>query len=410
MYGFRKPFTSASYSDADLWGLDYKSILVIAQVLGYTLSKFMGIKIIAEMRPERRAVGILFLISLAWLALLLFAITPRPWSAFFLFLNGVPLGMVFGLVLGFLEGRRVTEALTAGLCASFILADGVTKSIGASLLVRGVSEAWMPFAAGSLFVLPLVAFVAMLAWIPAPSAIDVERRTARVPMLHADRRQFFSRYAYGLALLAIAYLFVTVLRSVRADFAPEIWKGLLATTPPAIFAQTEMLVALGVVLATGLAICIRSNRLAFHVSMGTALTGLALVGVSVVGLRAGVIGGFAFMTLIGLGLYFPYVAVHTTIFERLIAMTRERGNIGYLMYLVDAFGYLGYVAVLLTRSAIQPGEGSLTLSFFNSLAILVAVGGSLAFALSWASFALRPQRSHAPEAEAVTQEALEPVT
>jgi hypothetical protein len=91
-------------------------------------------------------------------------------------------------------------------------------------------------------------------------------------------------------------------------------------------------------------------------------------------------------------------------------MTRERGNIGYLMYLVDAFGYLGYVAVLLTRSAIQPGEGSLTLSFFNSLAILVAVGGSLAFALSWASFALRPQRSHAPEAEAVTQEALEPVT
>ena len=53
------------------------------------------------------------------------------------------------------------------------------------------------------------------------------------------------------------------------------------------------------------------------------------------------------MVLHGLGLYLPYVAVHTTIFERLIAMTRDRGNIGYLMYLADAFGYLGYVVVML---------------------------------------------------------------
>ena len=34
-----------------------------------------------------------------------------------LFVNGLPLGMVFGLVIGFLEGRKVTEALSAGpLC------------------------------------------------------------------------------------------------------------------------------------------------------------------------------------------------------------------------------------------------------------------------------------------------------
>jgi hypothetical protein len=57
------------------------------------------------------------------------------------------------------------------------------------------------------------------------------------------------------------------------------------------------------------------------------------------------------MVLQGVGLYLPYIAVHTTIFERLIAMTRDRGNIGYLMYLADAFGYLGYVFVLLGRNA-----------------------------------------------------------
>jgi len=48
------------------------------------------------------------------------------------------------------------------------------------------------------------------------------------------------------------------------------------------------------------------------------------------------------MVLTGIGLYLPYVAIHTTIFERLIAITRDRGNLGYLMYLADAFGYLGY--------------------------------------------------------------------
>ena len=86
----------------------------------------------------RRAFGILLLIVWAELALLLFGLTPRPWNAVWLFANGLSLGMVFGLVLGFLEGRRVTEALTAGLCCSFILADGVMKSLGTWLLVGGV--------------------------------------------------------------------------------------------------------------------------------------------------------------------------------------------------------------------------------------------------------------------------------
>jgi len=55
------------------------------------------------------------------------------------------------------------------------------------------------------------------------------------------------------------------------------------------------------------------------------------------------------MVGLGFGLYLPYVAVHTTVFERLLAMTRDKGTITYLMYLADSFGYLGYVAVMLLR-------------------------------------------------------------
>ena len=101
-----------------------KTVLVTAQVLGYTAAKFIGIRVIAEMPPQRRAAGILVLIGMAEVALVLFGMAPPPLHVACLFLNGLSLGMVFGLVIGFLEGRRNTEPLAAGLCTSFILADG----------------------------------------------------------------------------------------------------------------------------------------------------------------------------------------------------------------------------------------------------------------------------------------------
>ncbi len=63
MYAFRKPFTAASFSGATVWGLGEKSVLVTAQVLGYTTSKWIGIRVIAETPPRRRAVGILILMG-----------------------------------------------------------------------------------------------------------------------------------------------------------------------------------------------------------------------------------------------------------------------------------------------------------------------------------------------------------
>ncbi|MBM4090738.1 MAG: hypothetical protein FJ276_15150 [Planctomycetes bacterium] len=195
MYAFRKPFTAAGYADFAWAGIGYKTILVTAQVLGYTVSKFIGIRLIAEMNPARRAVAILVLIGIAEFAMLLFGLVPPPYNFVCLFVNGLPLGMVFGLVLGFLEGRRLTEALSAGLCASFIVADGAVKSVGAYLLALGVSEFWMPFFAGALFVPPLLLFVGMLARIPLPDSVDRSHRGPRDPMNRADRRRFFRRYA-----------------------------------------------------------------------------------------------------------------------------------------------------------------------------------------------------------------------
>src|SRR5580658_9789971 len=85
MYGFRKPFTAASYDGIRLWGISYKVVLVISQVLGYMLSKFYGIRFIAGMRAEKRVGYIILLILIAWAALLLFAIVPAPYNFVFMF-------------------------------------------------------------------------------------------------------------------------------------------------------------------------------------------------------------------------------------------------------------------------------------------------------------------------------------
>lgn len=385
MYAFRKPFTAATYQDVTASALGFKSVLVICQILGYTTSKFVGIRVIAEMPFPRRAASILVLIAIAHLALLGFALVPRPWNAGFLFVNGLALGMVFGLVLGVLEGRRQTEALAAGLCASFILADGVMKSVGAWLLQQGVTEAWMPFAAGLVFLVPLGLFTAMLRQVPPPTAHDVDARSARPVMNRQQRLVFLKRHAAVLIPLTVMYLLVTILRTIRADFATEIWQGLGTVAAPSVFTRSEMWVMFGVLIVNGTAAWIRDNRTAFLVSLATCGLGFALMAAALTGHSQHGISGFTFMVLMGLGLYLPYVAMHTTVFERLLAFSRDHGNLGFLMYLVDAIGYLGVVAILLISNFVGRADArqALTLmisggwtSVFVSTACLVFVYSS----------------------------------
>jgi hypothetical protein len=353
MYGFRKPFTAGEYKEILWFGLDEKTWLVSAQVLGYMVSKFIGIRMVSEITPGKRVRALLIQIALAELALVGLGLAPSSFRFVFLFFNGLMLGTIFGLVMGFLEGRRSTEALLAGLCTSFIIADGVMKSVGKFLTDQGITEGWMPAVAGLLFVVPLLISTTILSRVPPPTESDIEARSERAPMSSTERRAMLSKYGLGLGLIVLTYLGVTILRSLRADFAPEIWKGLGVVVDSQLYTQSEMAVALGIVVLNGSLVMIRNNRIAFFTGLALALLGLVISLASVQLLQSQTIEPFVFMVLIGLGLYLPYIAVQTTIFERFIAMTRERGTVGYLVYLADAFGYLGYVAVLFWRKSGQ---------------------------------------------------------
>lgn len=404
MYAFRKPFTVGKYTDISMLGIEFKTVLVTAQVFGYMLSKFIGIKFVAEVKPSRRVVHLISLIGLAEFSLFLFGITAAPFNFIWLFSNGIFLGMVFGLVMGFLEGRKHTEAMASGMCVSFIIADGVVKSIGAYILEFGVSQFWMPAVAGMIFFPFLLVFAWMLSQIPSPSVQDIEARSLRTPMDRQERWQFFRKYAIGLVLLVMMYLLITILRSVRADFAPEIWTGLQASVSPNVYSWSEISVAFGVTILNGSAVLIRNNRIGFFFGISLSIAGAILVIFSLLGLHFGFISPFIFMVLHGLGLYLPYIAVHTTIFERMIAMTRDRGNMGYLMYLADSFGYLGYVVVLLARNLFGPVENFL--SFFLTLSWIIAGLSIVLLVPCWYYFAHHPSTFNADLKEDLVQSRL----
>jgi hypothetical protein len=353
VYGFRKPFTAGQYVDQYWLGIHWKSILISSQIAGYMLSKWCGIFFVSSITWEKRARAIIISIVVAELALLGFGLIPRPWNLLFLVLNGLPLGMIFGYIQGYLEGKKNTELYIAALGSSFILADGVSKSVGMNLLNWGVAENWMPFAAGVLYALPLLFFVWMLTNIPKPNAQEIQDRSERAPMNQEDRKLLIKQLWPGILCISLLYLCASLLRGIRSDFAPEIWKYLGYSSLPSTYSQTEIWVTIGILGINGSLVLLKNNFRAFFTSMFAITMGFILL------IVAGIWGQyfmnpFWLIVLTGFGIYLPYLTITTSVFERMIAITRHKANIGFLMYIVDSVGYLGYNILLLTVGFIFP--------------------------------------------------------
>jgi len=333
MYAFRKPFTAISFdSQADIFNIDFKILLVIAQVLGYTLSKFVGIKFISEILHGKRAVSILLLIGTAEISLLLFGIFENIYLKIFcLFLNGIPLGMIWGLVFNYLEGRKHTDLLGAGLSVSFIFASGFVKSIGKWMSINfSLNDYWMPFWVGLIFILPVVFFVWMLEQIPPPTAEDKLLRTERKPMFKADRKAFLNKYLPAVLLSAVVYIALTIIRSVRDDFAADIWQA-VGIDDPSVFAATETPIALFILILVGSMFLIKNNRTALMVNYALVILGLAILVISTLMYVENIISPFTWMVMVGLGLYMGYVPFNCIIFERMIAAFKFSGTAGFLI-------------------------------------------------------------------------------
>jgi Family of unknown function (DUF5690) len=381
VYALRKPFTAASFEGLYIWGVQYKIALVIAQVAGYSLSKFWGIRIIAGLRPEHRSRALLLLSSIAALSLLGFALSPMSWGVFWLFLNGIPLGMGWGVVFSYIEGRRVTEWLAAMLCINFILSSGWVKTVGKWMVLEGVSEFWMPVLVAATFFPILLICAWLLEHLPPPSAADQAARQQRLPMTAQAQRALFSRYAPGLLLLTAVYLVLTILRDLRDNFAIELWTEMGYGSAASVLTASELPIALFMLLLIGLMASLRNNRFALWCNHAAIIVGALLLLVTTWLFQQQLSSPWWWMTLSGCGIFLGYILFNGIIFDRLLAAFEERGNVGFLMYIADAIGYLGSVATLLWRNFGVPNTN--WVAFYGQLCIVGSVVVMVLTGISW---------------------------
>lgn len=391
IFALRKTFGVATYEGLTVWGHSFKVWMVISQVLGYMLSKFIGIKIVSELGAHARLKGILLMVSIAALSWLGFAVTLTPYNLIFLFFNGLPLGMVWGMVFAYLEGRKLTEVLGASLSVSFIFSAGFAKTVGGFIMRDwGTSEFWMPFVSACLFFPPLVLFLWMLDKIPPPTAEDEALRTKRSPMTGEQRLKFAITFAPGLILLILAYAMLTAYRDFRDNFSAEIWQSLNYGDKPGIFTFTESIVAIVVLVVIGSLMVVKNNFKAMVINHIIVLTGMITVGISTLAFEHKLISAPTWMVLVGMGLYFGYIQFNSIFFDRLIATFKYISTVGFLIYLADSFGYLGSVGVLLFK---EFGNKELSwVEFFISSGYVLSVAGSVLMSASLVYFVLKFRR------------------
>lgn len=350
IFGFRKSYTVCTFDGLRFAGLNYKTILVLSQMIGYLAAKFYGIKFISELKRLGRYKIILLLVGIAWAAWLFFAIIPPPYNAVFLFINGFPLGMLWGVVFSYVEGRRSTDFIGAALAVSFIFASGFVKSVGGWLLLEfHLSEFWVPFVTGLVFALPLLFFIYLIEKIPPPDEADIAARMNRIPMNAADRKKFVRSFLPGLIACIVIYSFATIFRDIRDNFSADMWKEMGYLNQPALFSKTETPITLIVLVLIGSMVLIKNSYKALMLAHLFIAIGFALAGICTFFFVSGKLDPVWWMTAVGLGLYMVYIPFNSVFFERLIAAFRFTGNVGFLIYLADSFGYLGSVGVLLSK-------------------------------------------------------------
>ncbi len=377
VFGFRKSFTVATFDGITIAGYSYKTILVISQMLGYMLAKFYGIKFISELKRHGRGKIIILLTLISWLSWLFFALVPAPYNIAFLFINGFPLGMLWGVVFSYVEGRRSTDFIGATLAVSFIFASGFVKTVGGWLMLNfGITEFWVPFYTGLVFVGPLLFFVFLIEKIPPPSEEDIASRMDRVPMLAEDRKKFTRLFLPGLVACILIYAFATIFRDMRDNFSAEMWKEMGFFDKPELFAKTETPITLIILVLIGSMVLIKNSFKALMLSHFFIGLGFIIAGLSSYFYISNSLSPIWWMTLVGLGLYMVYIPFNSVFFERLIAAFKHTGNVGFLIYLADSFGYVGSVGVMLSKEIFKVQLNWVTF-FSNSVIWLSLVGLAL---------------------------------
>ena len=346
VYALRKPYTAASFEGFDFFGTDYKVVVTTIQILGYVIAKFFGIKLISELKKERRFKFFVCSAVAAEAALVGFGLLAPPFNVAAMFLNGLSLGCMWGVIFSFIEGRKVTDMLASLLGVSMVFSSGVAKSFGLfAMNEMHVGQFWMPAVIGAF---PLLVFMGyMLKRLPQPTEEDIALRNERVTLDGNGRKLLFRSYAPILTLLFVGNFMLLVLRDIKEDFLVNILD--MSNLSSWLFAQVDTIVTLVILGIFAAFIFFRSNIRALMCLMGLVIAGCLVMTYVSLNYEALDWQPVVWLFVQSLCLYIAYLTFQTIFFDRFIACFRIRGNVGFFIAIIDFIGYMGTVTLLSTK-------------------------------------------------------------
>ena len=365
VYALRKPYTAAVFEDVDFFGLDYKVVVTVSQIVGYVISKFMGIKLISELKREERLRFILMSVVMAELSLVFFGLLSAPYNIAAMFLNGLSLGCMWGVIFSFIEGRRMTDILASLLGVSMVISSGTAKSLGLFVMERWqVDEFWMPALIGAV-ALPILALLGFaLNALPQPTAEDIAM---------------------------VANIVIVVLRDIKEDFLVNIID--VSNYSPWLFAQIDSVVTLIILTIFGLMVLVKDNLKALSILFCLIIAGMILMSVISFGQERFQLSPVTWLFVQSLCLYITYLTFQTIFFDRFIACFRIRGNVGFFIVMTDFLGYTGTMFVLIFKEFCHPDIDWAV--FYNQFAGYVGIFCCILFVCSFVYLRQRYQKENA---------------
>lgn len=368
VYALRKPYTAASFEGLTLFDCDYKVAVTTIQILGYVIAKFFGIKIISELKRENRFRFFVGSAILAEVALVGFGLLNAPFNVIAMFVNGLSLGCMWGVIFSFIEGRKITDILASLLGVSMVFSSGLAKSFG--LFVMNdlhVSQFWMPALIGGL-ALPVLVFMGyMLKRLPHPTAEDIALRNERVVLDGKGRKSIFLKYASILTLLLVGNFLLMTLRDIKEDFLVNILD--MDNQSSWLFAQVDTIVTLIILGIFALFVFFRSNIKALMCLMALVIAGCLTMTYVSYHYETLDLSPVGWLFIESLSIYIAFLTFQTLFFDRFIACFRIKGNVGFFITLIDFTGYLGTVTLLSTKELL--GIDLDWFSLFNHIACIV---------------------------------------
>ena len=377
MYAIRKPFAGFIY-DQTLLGYNIKNWLVIAQLLGYTLSKFFGIRFIGKLERHKRRQHLILLLCAASLPLWLMTITPIQFWPILMLLNGFPLGIVWGIVFSYLEGRDLTEFMGAMLACTFVFSSGFVKYLAISIQENFlVSPVFASATVSGLACLCAAFFSYLLNKTPPPTEEEIVHNARRLPLSKHEQNSFFKQNKFFLIPAIAIYALLTLMRDFRDNFTAEMLHE-DHNLSGQIIAQYETIISVILIAVIPLISLIRNHFAAIQLTFFVALIGSIINLIGLYLFQSNFISGSIFILITGFGLYGGYILINISIMNRIVAYRKNPGNCGFLMYSADASGYLTSIAILClalfgTKDAIK---------WFNVYETLIAVGSTAIFFIS----------------------------